>query len=105
MAFFLNASVLTLLRDDDIYTGDLIVNNGWLLFNNLVGLVGYYCASMVIDIPSIGRRKLQMFSFGLVSIIFFTSAGVFKNAKPQLNMFLYFLSNFFVNFGPNVSHL
>ena len=83
--------------------GDLITLNGYLLVNNLCGLVGYYCAAKVIDMPRIGRVKLQCFSFMLCGIIFLTAGAVFNKTSTQVLMFLYFFSSFVVNFGPNVT--
>jgi sugar phosphate permease len=74
-----------------------------LLVNNLCGLVGYYCAAKVIDMPSIGRVKLQCFSFMLCGVIFLTAGAIFNKTSPQVLMFLYFFSSFVVNFGPNVT--
>jgi hypothetical protein len=71
--------------------------------NNLCGLVGYYCAAKVIDMPSVGRKKLQCFSFMLCGIIFLTAGAIFNKTSPQVLMFLYFFSSFVVNFGPNVT--
>ena len=83
--------------------GDLVTLNGYLLVNNLCGLVGYYCAAKVIDMPSIGRVKLQCFSFMLCGVIFLTAGAIFNKTSPQVLMFLYFFSSFVVNFGPNVT--
>lgn len=83
--------------------GDLIVQNGWLLFNNLCALVGYYCAARVIDIPWIGRKRLQMVSFGICAFLFMVTGAIFDTAEPQTIMFLVFASSFFGNFGANVT--
>lgn len=91
--------VITAVNPD----GDLITLNGYLLVNNLCGLVGYYCAAKVIDMPSVGRKKLQCFSFMLCGIIFLTAGAIFNKTSPQVLMFLYFFSSFVVNFGPNVT--
>lgn len=83
--------------------GDLVVQNGWLLVNNLCALVGYYCAARVIDIPWIGRKRLQMMSFAVTAFLFMMTAAIFTSAKPQVLMFLFFTSSFFGNFGVNVT--
>jgi hypothetical protein len=86
-----------------IHTGDLLVQNGWLLFNNICALIGYYCAARVIDVPVIGRKKLQMASFGICAGLFMTTAAIFDTARSETLMFLYFASSFFGNFGVNVT--
>lgn len=83
--------------------GSLIVQNGWLLFNNLCALAGYYCAARVIDIPAIGRRNLQMVSFAICAFLFFLTAAIFNTGKTETLMFLYFSSSFFGQFGANVT--
>lgn len=55
----------------------------------------------VIDRPIIGRRRFQIASFFIQAVIFFTTAGIFNIASPQLLMFLYFLSNYTSTFGVN----
>ena len=83
--------------------GSLAVQNGWLLFNNLCALVGYYCAARVIDIPVVGRKRLQMMSYAVCAILFFINAAVFETASTRVLMFLYFTGSFFGNFGVNVT--
>ena len=83
--------------------GDLITQNGYLLVNNLCALAGYYCAAYVIDKPRVGRKKLQAYSNIACMIIFLVAGGIFNSAGPSVLMFLYFLSSFTVNFGPNVT--
>lgn len=83
--------------------GDLVVQNGWLLFNNICALAGYYCAARLIDIRWIGRKKLQMVSFVICAVLFTTAAAVFDTAKPQTLMFLFFASSFFGQVGANVT--
>mmetsp|Transcript_24505 Transcript_24505/g.69853 ORF Transcript_24505/g.69853 Transcript_24505/m.69853 type:complete len:765 (-) Transcript_24505:23-2317(-) len=83
--------------------GDLVVQNGWLLFNNLCALAGYYCAARVIDIPTIGRKRLQMASFTLCAILFSVTGAIFSQARPGFLMVLFFASSFFGNFGANVT--
>jgi MFS family permease len=83
--------------------GDLLVQNGWLLFNNLCALAGYYCAARVVDIPWIGRKKLQMLSFAICAFLFMMTAGIFNSSKPETLMFLFFASSFFGQLGANVT--
>jgi hypothetical protein len=80
--------------------GDLIVQNGYLLLNNIIALVAYYIAACIIDIPSIGRKKVQIVFFLLVSIIFLIMSSIFESSSSGLLMALFFLSSFvgqFVN--------
>jgi Sugar (and other) transporter len=83
--------------------GDLVVQNGYLLVNNLCALAGYYCAALVIDRPAIGRKRLQMFSFAVCAGLFMTTGAIFGSAPSSVIMFLYFLSSFFGSFGSNVT--
>jgi MFS family permease len=83
--------------------GDLISNNGWLLVNNIISMFGYYGASKLVDCKRIGRRNLQLYSFVIIVIIFFISAAVFDSAPSEVVMFLFFLSGFFINLGPNTT--
>jgi MFS family permease len=83
--------------------GSLIVNNGLILLNNVVSLVGYYCAAFTIDKKPLGRRRLQMFSFAMCSMIFFITGGIFDTASSVVLMFLFFASSFFGQFGANVT--
>lgn len=83
--------------------GNLVTNNGYLLINNLCALVGYYAAAWVIDIPSIGRKRLQITSFIICSVLFFVTGAIFNSSSPKVLMFLYFLSSFFGQLGPNVT--
>ncbi|KAL7540554.1 hypothetical protein ACHAWF_006716 [Thalassiosira exigua] len=84
-------------------SGDLITQNGYLLLNNLCALLGYYATAAVIDNPKIGRRKLQMGSLIVCAIIFIITGLIFNSADQKVLMVLFFLSSFFVQFGPNVT--
>lgn len=84
-------------------TGDLATNNSYILINNLCALVGYYAAAYVIDIPAIGRLRLQVTSFLICAILFLITGAIFNTASPQLLLFLYFISSFFGQLGPNVT--
>jgi len=84
--------------------GDLIVQMGYLLLNNLCALFRYYASALVVDNPKIGRRRLQMASFAICSILFILSGffvGIDSDDYTKLIMALYFLSSFFGNFGAN----
>jgi hypothetical protein len=68
--------------------GDLVVQNGYLLVNNLIALAGYYCAAALIDRPYIGRKRLQIFSFITLAIIFTTTAAIFESASTSVLILL-----------------
>ena len=78
--------------------GDLIVQNGWLLVNNIIALIAYYVAAYIIDIPAIGRKRVQFFFFTVVSVIFLVMSSIFETASAGLLMTLYFLTSFFGQF-------
>ena len=83
--------------------GSLIINNGFILLNNVIALAGYYCAALTIDKKSVGRRRLQMFSFAMSALIFFVTGGILDIASSGLLLFLFFASSFFGQFGANVT--
>jgi hypothetical protein len=78
--------------------GSLLVQNGYILVNNLIALVAYYVAAVVIDIPSIGRIKVQAVFFFVVSVIFLVMSSFFESASSTLLMILYFMTSFFGQF-------
>lgn len=53
-----------------------------------------YITAFIIDIPSIGRVKIQAVFFVLVSIIFLVMSSIFNQASSGLLMGLFFLSSF-----------
>ena len=82
--------------------GDLIVQNGYLLLNNICALAGYYVVAKLIDRYSIGRKKIQMFSFGMCAFLFMLTAGVFNSAPTGAIIFLFFATSF-IGQGVNVT--
>ena len=78
--------------------GDLLVQNGWLLVNNIIALVAYYVAAYIIDIPTIGRKRVQILFFVAVSVIFLVMSSIYETAGAGLLMSLYFLTSFFGQF-------
>eukprot|EP01134_Creolimax_fragrantissima_P004262 CFRG4262T1 len=46
--------------------GSLIQVNSYILLNNFVALIGYYCAASVIDRPWMGRRRLQLVGLSMM---------------------------------------
>ena len=83
--------------------GNLIVNNGLILLNNVISLVGYYCAALIIDKKTIGRRRLQMFSFAMCGILFFLAGAILDTAPSSVVMILFFASSFFGQCGVNTT--
>jgi len=57
----------------------------------------------VIDWPPIGRRRLQIFSFAALTILFMSTAAIFDHASSSTLIALYMLSSFFGQFGANVT--
>eukprot|EP00536_Pseudo-nitzschia_multiseries_P005239 jgi/Psemu1/190009/e_gw1.95.99.1 len=84
--------------DDINPNGDLVVQNGYLLVNNIIALAGYYICAMIIDNPKIGRKNVQLLFFVLVSVVFLTMSFLFHDLSPGLLMFLYFVSSFLGQF-------
>jgi MFS family permease len=82
--------------------GDLVVQNGYLLPNNICALAGYYLAAQLMDKPSFGRKRIQMLSFALCAIIFMLTAGIFSSSSTGVIIFLFFASSF-VGQGANVT--
>jgi len=74
-------------------SGGLLVNNGYLLINNLLALIGYYGCSMIIDYPRVGRRNVQTVFFVLVSIVFLIMSVLFDSLSPSTLIVLFFLSS------------
>jgi hypothetical protein len=59
----------------------------------------------VLLIERMGRIKIQLLGFAMLTILFLTlSIGyTFIIARPILFLFIYGLSQFFFNFGPNAT--
>jgi hypothetical protein len=57
----------------------------------------------VIDKKSIGRTKLQMFSFFITAVLFFVTGFIFKNGNTWLIFILFYAASFFGQFGTNVT--
>lgn len=79
-------------------SGGLVVQNGYLLINNIIALAGYYVCAMIIDYPKIGRKNVQTLFFTLVSIVFLIMSFLFESLSSELLIFLYFLSSFLGQF-------
>jgi MFS family permease len=80
----------------------------WLynLINIFCQLVGYYMAALFIDYKPYGRRRMQTCGFFAQFVIYATISflyPVLSQPGPGAKAFqaLYFLANFWVQFGPN----
>jgi len=73
--------------------------------NCTIALLGYWCAAAVIDKPWIGRLRLQTLGFFMVTLVFFICGCAYDDLIKEENIhtfqFLYYLSSFFGQFGPN----
>jgi MFS family permease len=84
-------------------TGDLMTVNLYILLNNVVALVGYYCAALVIDKKSIGRKKLQMTSLLMTGLLYVACGATLPTAPAWVLLVLMLLASFTGNFGANVT--
>ena len=69
-----------------------------------IGLPGYIVAVLTID--RIGRRNMQLMGFLMISLLFLVLAvalAPLENSAQPLLVFLYGLTFFFSNFGPNMT--
>jgi len=67
-----------------------------------IALPGYWVATYLMD--SWGRKNIQMLGFGMMTILYCLLAGLLHGGfkgKPGLLLFIYGLTFFFANFGPN----
>jgi len=67
-----------------------------------IGLPGYYVAVALID--RMGRRSMQLLGFVAIGVTFSVLAGALSWLKtlPALFTFVYGLTFFWANFGPNM---
>jgi hypothetical protein len=79
-------------------SSNLLVQNGYLLINNIIALSGYYICAMIIDKPKIGRKNVQTLFFILVSVVFLIMSFLFQSLSSGLLISLYFLSSFLGQF-------
>ncbi|KAI0889882.1 MFS general substrate transporter [Annulohypoxylon maeteangense] len=77
----------------------------WNLVNVVVGLAGYYMASLLIDNKMYGRKAMQQVGFLMCFIMFVVPAFKYdyyiSSAGIHAFQAMYFLSSFFNQFGPN----
>lgn len=81
-----------------IPNGDLLHVNLFILANNIVALIGYYAAAFLIDHPLVGRRRLQVLGFSLISLLFGACAIWFRVLPSGVLVALYMVSSFFGQF-------
>jgi hypothetical protein len=85
-------------------TGDLMIVNLYILLNNVVALVGYYWAAVVIDKKTIGRKKLQITSFLMIGLVYSVFGAIFSTAPGAwVLLVLMLLASLTGNFGGNVT--
>ncbi|KAI7844838.1 hypothetical protein COHA_001492 [Chlorella ohadii] len=75
----------------------------YILLNNGVALVGYYCAAALIDRPWCGRMRMQAGGFFMLFLLFLLQGALFSTLENHSGAFqlLYYLSSFFAQLGPN----
>ncbi|KNC80244.1 hypothetical protein SARC_07397 [Sphaeroforma arctica JP610] len=83
--------------------GSLITVNLYICLNNFVALIGYYVAASLIDRPWCGRRRLQLFGFTMMCILFAVCAALFDSLDANVLLFLYICTSFFGQCGPNMT--
>eukprot|EP00124_Ichthyophonus_hoferi_P004744 Ihof_evm2s564 gene=Ihof_evmTU2s564 len=73
------------------------------LYVTLMAIPGYYVTVYTLD--KIGRWRIQFGGFWILAILFIILASAFGPLSkiPQLYLFLYGLTYFFSNFGPNAT--
>lgn len=72
-----------------------------LLIVALIGLPGYYISACFMD--KLGRKNIQLFGFAMMAV-FYAIIGVWlNNMNAGLLLFVYGLTYFFSNFGPNAT--
>lgn len=68
----------------------------------LAGAVpGYWVSVATID--TLGRKKIQMGGFIILTILFVVLGFAFNNIAPNGKLAIYVLAQFFFNFGPNTT--
>ncbi|KAK9814173.1 hypothetical protein WJX72_001627 [[Myrmecia] bisecta] len=79
----------------------------WTLLNSAVALVGYYFAAFTVDKRWMGRTRMQVMGFTMMFILFLCCAAGYEKLLLPGNIhafqFLYYLSSFFGQWGPNAT--
>jgi MFS family permease len=77
----------------------------WALLGVVISLVGYYAASLAIDNKFFGRRTLMILGFAMCFLCSLIPAALYNVLRRSDNIWalqlLYYLFNFFNQFGPN----
>lgn len=71
--------------------------------NAAVALAGYFGAALIIDHPSVGRRRLQQWGFLLTGSLFCSVAFLFDHLSTAVLVTLYLGSSFAGQLGPNAT--
>eukprot|EP00122_Pirum_gemmata_P019700 Pgem_evm1s18435 len=103
IAFYGNKLYSTPIFSALVPGGDLLSINGYILLNNVVSLIGYWIAALLVDKKWCGRRRLQNVGFIMCTILFALSAGLYGKVDGSVLLFLYIFSSFWGQCGPNVT--
>jgi PHS family inorganic phosphate transporter-like MFS transporter len=101
---FKHAVAHELFPADPSATSAEIVANGALfgIIISCIALPGYICACIFID--TIGRWRLQVGGFIAMTVLYVVMAIAIKFEAPSgINLFIFGLTFFFTNFGPNTT--
>jgi len=74
---------------------------GAACLNAFVALIGYFTAAFIIDRPEVGRLRMQLYGLASVGILLILCS--FLPSGNSLRLFLYVLSSFFSQCGPNAT--
>ncbi len=94
---FISSSIIPHLTQENIKTAIFIIGLPYL-----VGLPGYFSAVALID--KVGRKSLQIIGFLAMTIIYFLTGFMIKEASYFVITFLLFALSFYaINLGPNTT--
>eukprot|EP00592_Proboscia_alata_P017994 CAMPEP_0194414700 /NCGR_PEP_ID=MMETSP0176-20130528/13414_1 /TAXON_ID=216777 /ORGANISM="Proboscia alata, Strain PI-D3" /LENGTH=633 /DNA_ID=CAMNT_0039218899 /DNA_START=18 /DNA_END=1919 /DNA_ORIENTATION=- len=74
-----------------------------MTLNAFVALIGYYTAAYIVDIPWVGRLRLQSVGFILTGFLFQACGSMYESMDNKSLVALYLLSSFFGQCGPNTT--
>ncbi|EEF52908.1 probable inorganic phosphate transporter 1-9 [Ricinus communis] len=92
------------LKDDNVYEEAFKVARFQAILAICSTIPGYYVTVYFID--RIGRRKIQIMGFLFMGIVYFALGIPYNHWRKNTNkafLFLYALTFFFANFGPNTT--